>query len=73
LLHDDPAARLQLLGGQSRRDALRELVRLHAKRGDREAVNRRLPQSLLADPAMSADPLVRDALGLAPPRPSEQP
>jgi len=49
----------------SRRDALRELVRLAHLRGDEAAQARWLPEALLADPGVRDDPRVRAALGVA--------
>lgn len=57
----------------SRREALREVVRLAYRRGDRETVARWLPQALLADPATAGEPAVREALGLSPPPPAAPP
>jgi Flp pilus assembly protein TadD len=48
----------------SERDALRELVRLEYRSSDHAAVERLLPDALMADPATAADPTVRKALGL---------
>jgi hypothetical protein len=48
----------------SRGEALRELVRLAHRRGDRDAAARWLPDALLADPTTANDPAIRDALGL---------
>jgi hypothetical protein len=50
----------------SRRDALRELVRLAHHRGDLATRDRWLGAALLADPGVANDPGVRAALGLAP-------
>lgn len=51
---------------ESRREALRELVRIAYRRQDRALADRWLPEALLADPGTAADPAVREALGVGP-------
>jgi Flp pilus assembly protein TadD len=57
----------------ARTEALRELVRLAYARGDEAAAQRWLPEAVLADPSVAADPRLHEALGLAPGAPSAPP